>query len=141
MVAAAAVPKNGPYNKFVNAVLRRLTREGAVLANDPGRQNTPDWLWNSWVRAYGAAQAAAIAEAHLVEPPLDITVKFDPDRWAQQLDAKCLPTGSLRRTRGGDIRSLPGFVEGAWWVQDAAAALPLNACGKRLAACNASTAV
>tara|TARA_Y100000588_G_scaffold375873_1_gene452826 strand:- start:438 stop:1730 length:1293 start_codon:yes stop_codon:yes gene_type:complete len=129
MVDAAAVTKNGPYKKFVNAVLRRLTREGAVPANDPGRQNTPDWLWNSWVRAYGAAQATAIAEAHLVEPPLDITVKFDPDRWAQQLDAKCLPTGSLRRTRGGDIRSLPGFVEGAWWVQDAAAALPVRLLG------------
>ena len=72
---------------------------------------------------------AAIAEAHLIEPPLDITVKSDPEMWTERLGAKRLPTGSLRRTSGGDIRNLPGFAQGAWWVQDAAAALPARLLG------------
>ena len=129
MVDTAAATKNGPYKKLVNAVLRRLTREGTAPADEPGRRNTPDWLWNSWVRAYGADKSAAIAAAHLVEPPLDITVKFDPEIWAERLEAERLPTGSLRRTAGGNIPELPGFAEGAWWVQDAAAALPVRLLG------------
>jgi len=129
MVDTAAATKNGPYKKLVNAVLRRLTREGALPMDDPGRRNTPDWLWNSWMQAYGADKATAIAEAHLIEPPLDITVKSDPEMWTERLGAKRLPTGSLRRTSGGDIRNLPGFAQGAWWVQDAAAALPARLLG------------
>ena len=129
MVDTAAATKNGPYKKLVNAVLRRLTREGTTPETDPGRRNTPDWLWDSWVRTYGPDQAAAIAEAHLIEPPLDITVKTDPETWVEPLEAELLPTGSLRRTAGGDIRGLPGFPEGAWWVQDAAAAIPARLLG------------
>ena len=81
------------------------------------------------MQAYGADKTAAIAESHLVEPPLDITVKSDPEMWTERLGAKRLPTGSLRRTSGGDIRNLPGFAQGAWWVQDAAAALPARLLG------------
>ncbi len=128
-VDAAEATRNGPYKKMVNAVLRRLTREGVPKAEDPGRLNTPDWLWKSWERAYGAETAAAIAAAHLTEPPLDLTVKQAPEEWAEPLDAMSLPTGSLRRTAGGIIRDLPGFNAGAWWVQDAAAAVPARLLG------------
>ncbi|MBL8667151.1 MAG: MFS transporter, partial [Rhodospirillales bacterium] len=55
---------------LINAVLRRLAREGdGRLAVDAARLNTPDWLWQSWTAAYGEATARAIAEAHLDEPP------------------------------------------------------------------------
>jgi 16S rRNA (cytosine967-C5)-methyltransferase len=123
-VAAAEATGNRAYKGLVNAVLRRLAREGASPVENPGRVNTPDWLWKSWETAYGEANADAIAAAHLVEPPLDLTVKRRPEWWAERLEAELLPTGSLRRPIGGDIRDLPGFDEGAWWVQDAAAALP-----------------
>lgn len=110
---------------LVNAVTRRLAREGKeVLAAQDVRLNTPRWLWTSWVDAYGEATARRVAEAHLHEPPLDITVKTDPQGWAKQLEAEVLPTGSLRRRASGMVASLPGYDEGAWWVQDAAAALP-----------------
>jgi 16S rRNA (cytosine967-C5)-methyltransferase len=128
-VSAAQATRNGPYKGMVNAVLRRMVREGATRAADPGRVNTPDWLWKSWTRAYGEETATVIATAHLNEPPLDFTVKEQPKPWAERLDAILLPTGTLRRTGGGDIRALPGYDDGAWWVQDAAAALPARLVG------------
>ena len=129
MVNAADATGNRPYKGLVNAVLRRLSREDPVQADEPGRRNTPDWLWKVWERAYGPETAAAIAAAHLTEPPLDLTVKRNPEIWAERLEAELLPTGSLRRKTGGDIRNLPGFGEGDWWVQDAGAALPARLIG------------
>ena len=116
---------------LINAVLRRLDREGRpwVEAQDAGRLNTPDWLWQSWVAAYGEDGTRAIATAHLSEAPVDITVAGDPVDWAERLEAEVLPTGSLRRKAGGDITALPGFAAGNWWVQDMAAALPARLLG------------
>ncbi|MBY0508578.1 MAG: MFS transporter [Rhodospirillaceae bacterium] len=113
---------------LVNAVLRRVSEKGAAMiaTQDQASLNTPMWLWKIWNAAYGEPAARATAEAHLTEPLLDLTVK-DPatrEAWAQRLEARLLPTGSLRRTSGGRIQDLEGFAEGAWWVQDAAAALP-----------------
>jgi 16S rRNA (cytosine967-C5)-methyltransferase len=127
---ALAGQRLAPWRGLVNAVLRRLTREGAdlVAQQDAARLNTPDWLWTAWTGAYGDDVTRAIAEAHLAEPPLDLTVKADPAHWAEQLDAAILPTGSLRRGLA-NIASLPGYGEGAWWVQDAAAALPAKLLG------------
>ncbi len=111
---------------LVNAVLRRLDREGRAWVDqqDPARLNTPDWLWQSWTAVYGEAQARAMADGHLAEPPLDISVKEDPSHWAKELDAEILPSGSLRCRGGGDVTTWPGYAQGAWWVQDAAAAMP-----------------
>ncbi|MBC7952381.1 MAG: methyltransferase domain-containing protein [Rhodospirillaceae bacterium] len=115
---------------LVNAVLRRVDTEGRVLlaAQDAVRLNIPVWLWNSWDSHYGPERAAAIAAACLTEASLDITVAGDPAAWAERLEAQLLPTGSLRRS-GCDITALPGFEDGAWWVQDAAAALPARLLG------------
>ena len=129
--AVSLVGRNRAYKGLVNAVLRRLAREGAGLAakHDAPRLDTPGWLWESWRRAYGEATARAIAEAHLAEPPLDITVKRDAEGWARRLDARVLPTGTLRRALGGAVEDLDGYAEGGWWVQDAAAALPARLLG------------
>lgn len=123
--------RHGPHKKLVNAVLRRLGREGKawVEAHDAPLLNTPDWLWEAWAAAYGEPTCRRIAEAHQSEAPLDITVKEDPNQWVKKLEAEILPTGSLRRAPGGSVTDLPGFGEGAWWVQDAAAALPVNLLG------------
>ena len=130
-VDLAQARKHGPHKKLVNAILRRLGREGRALAEaqDAARLNTPDWLWEAWVKAHGEPTCRRIAEAHLSEAPLDITVKEDATRWAKELDARILPTGSLRQPPGGTVTDLPGFGEGAWWVQDAAASLPVNLLG------------
>jgi 16S rRNA (cytosine967-C5)-methyltransferase len=116
---------------LINAVARRIAGEGkAMLASlDAERLNTPPWAWDNWVAAHGEETARAIAKAHAQEPPLDISVKSNADSWAQKLDAKLLPTGSLRRAGGGRIEDLPGYAEGAWWIQDAAAAIPATLLG------------
>ena len=116
---------------LVNAVLRRIAEGGPIPPDDPEHLNVPMWLWQDWETAYGAETAAAIALAHLTEAPLDITLKSpaDAETWAARLEAEILPTGTLRRAAGGDVTALPGFTDGAWWVQDAAAALPTRLLG------------
>lgn len=114
---------------LVNAVLRALARETPLtgIASASGSDlNTPAWLRQSWRDTYGAETAAAIMAAHAAEPPLDLTLApgVDAPAWAARLDGELLPTGTLRRRGGGLIGELAGYADGAWWVQDAAAALP-----------------
>jgi 16S rRNA (cytosine967-C5)-methyltransferase len=116
---------------LVNAVMRRLTREGYSHpeARDAGRIATPEWLWKAWVDDYGAEEAAVIAAANLTEAPVDFSVKHHPEQWAETLEAEVLPTGSLRKKSSGFIPDLPGFTQGVWWIQNAAAALPAKLFG------------
>ncbi|ACL60066.1 RsmB/NOP family class I SAM-dependent RNA methyltransferase [Methylobacterium nodulans] len=114
---------------LVNAVLRRIAREQAAIRQegdaDPLGLGTPAWLARRWSAAHGAATARAIAEAHMRGAPLDLTVKADPETWAERLGARLLPTGSLRLDDARTpVPQLAGYDSGAWWVQDAAAALP-----------------
>ena len=119
------------HKGLVNAVLRRLSIEGPerIETQDAPRLNTPDWLWQSWSRAYGEPTARAIATAHLKEAPLDLSLRNDAETWGAALEGVLLPTGTLRRAAGGALATLPGYAEGAWWVQDAAAALPARLFG------------
>ncbi len=158
VAAANALRQARGFAKLINAVLRRVAREGAdALAALPPGADLPAWLYTRWRAAFGEA-ASDIAGALLQEPPLDLTVKEDARGWAQRLEATLTPTGSVRllplslaekgpgdegrsneqpphhrgaphpltpspQGRGG-IENLAGFADGAWWVQDAAAALP-----------------
>jgi 16S rRNA (cytosine967-C5)-methyltransferase len=117
---------------LVNAVLRRVTREGAaqLAALDPVALDTPDWLLARWSKNYGEDTARAIAGASGREPALDLTVKHDPHQWAARLDGRVLPTGTVRMIAHGPVTALPGFADGEWWVQDAGAALPALLFGK-----------
>ncbi|MHA1564654.1 MAG: RsmB/NOP family class I SAM-dependent RNA methyltransferase [Alphaproteobacteria bacterium] len=121
------------FTGLTNAVLRRIDAERDTLLDESlaPRLNTPDWLWHSWCAAYGQSVTQAIAAAHLIEPPLDLTPKegVHVDALAKQLDCQRLPSGSLRRPTGGRIKDLPGYNDGTWWVQDAAAALPARMLG------------
>lgn len=120
-----------PYKSLMNAVLRRVAREGAgsLKPETAGRTNTPPWLWESWCQAYGEAEAEAIARSHLKEAVLDITVKTEAELWAARLGAELLPFGTLRYRGDKPVSELEGYAEGAWWVQDAAASLPARLCG------------
>ena len=127
------------YAGLVNAVLRRLGREGPqhLAGIDMAVLDTPDWLMARWVEHYGHDTARAIALANGREPALDLTVKTDPAHWAAKLGGRVLATGSVRAVVHGPVAQLPGYAEGAWWVQDAAAALParlLGAVGDRTVA-------
>lgn len=119
------------FKPLVNAVLRRLQQEADSMlgGQDEFTLNTPTWLRASWLGAYGEATARAIAQAHLHDPPLDITVKSDPEAWAEKLGATILPGGSLRVKTGGLVTDRAGFADGQWWVQDVAASLPVRLLG------------
>jgi 16S rRNA (cytosine967-C5)-methyltransferase len=116
---------------MLNAVLRRVAELGPSLldAQDAARLDTPDWLWGRWSRAHGEGAVRAIAEMHLREPPRDIRVKGDPACWVERLGGRLLPGGTIRQESGGLVEELPGYDEGAWWIQDFAATLPAAALG------------
>ena len=123
--------RDAGYAGLVNAVLRRVANSAAqqLRGKDTVALDTPDWLMARWQRTYGAELAHAIAAANGQEPALDISVKSDPAHWANALGGQVLPTGSVRAIVHGPVPRLPGYAEGAWWVQDAAAALPAQLLG------------
>ncbi len=125
---AQADRRAGRYAGLINAVLRRVAQNGAAPADDVSR-DTPEWLLQRWRKTYGVDTARAIAAANGHEPALDLTVKRDAESWAERLRGRVLPTGTVRTLAHGAISLLPGFSEGAWWVQDAAAALPVHLFG------------
>lgn len=132
-------PRNRRFAKLVNAVLRRLVREKAeLLAAAEPVMCLPDWFQGRLSEVYGRDETARIAAVQLVPAAIDLTVKADPDLWAERLNGKVLPTGSVRLAEfRGSIAALEGYDEGAWWVQDAAASIPArlfgNLQGKRVA--------
>ena len=117
------------YAGLINAVLRRVAQSRTTTLPARVTRDTPEWLVKRWTKRYGAETARAIAEANGHEPALDLTVKSDADSWAERLRGRVLPTGTVRTIAHGAISLLPGFTEGAWWVQDAAAALPAKLLG------------
>ncbi|WP_424810661.1 RsmB/NOP family class I SAM-dependent RNA methyltransferase [Roseococcus sp. YIM B11640] len=125
--AVSLVPK--PLAGLVNAVLRRVAEAGpaALEGLDAERLDTPAWLWAAWHAAHGPA-VRAIAAAHRSEAPLDLSLK--PGVAAPE-GAELLPTGTARLPAGTRITEIPGFAEGNFWAQDAAAALPALLLGAR----------
>ena len=119
------------YAGLVNAVLRRVARDGAkhLAGVDTTLLDTPNWLMGRWATTYGTQTARAIAAANAQEPALDLTVKSDPAAWVAQLGGRVLATGTVRALVHGPVPGLPGYPDGAWWVQDAAAALPARLLG------------
>jgi 16S rRNA (cytosine967-C5)-methyltransferase len=124
--AARLDAKSAPFANLVNGVLRNLIRrrDEFLQQSDPLDDDIPHWLASRWRRIYGEDQARAIATAFRDEPTLDLTVKEGLGDWAQRLDGRVLDTGSIRLNNHTPVSELLGYEEGAWWVQDAAAALP-----------------
>jgi 16S rRNA (cytosine967-C5)-methyltransferase len=119
------------YTGLVNAVLRRCAREGLAIVEDTKDQtlDIPPWLMARWNAHYGEDTARAMAHALGHEPSLDLTVKSDAVQWATRMHGETLPTGTVRTLLHGSVTMLPGFADGQWWVQDAAAALPVRLFG------------
>lgn len=126
---AARHKRHGALKGLVNAVLRKvatgLPEDWDVLRTP----RLPKWLRVPLVEAWGAEAMAGIERAHTAGAPLDITVKNRPDHWAKVLGGMVTPTGSVRLLEAGQVSALAGFADGAWWVQDAAAALPARILG------------
>ncbi len=108
---------------MVNAVLRKLADEAPHVWSDLRVPRLPGWLREPLVAAWGKGAVAAMERAHLAGAPLDLTVNGDAEDWAARLGGDVLPTGSVRLREAGQVTALPGYDAGAWWVQDAAAAM------------------
>jgi 16S rRNA (cytosine967-C5)-methyltransferase len=125
-------PRSSRFANLVNALLRRLGREkDANLADISATVPVfPAWFQQRLESVYGPTAAQAIGDACLTPAPVDLTVKDDPNGWAAKLGGTVLPTGSVRLPEfEGSVTELEGFSEGAWWVQDAAAAIPAKLFG------------
>jgi len=116
--------RHGKLKGLVNAVLRKIAAEGpdAWAALRPPR--LAKWLRVPLAQAWGSEAVAAMEVAHFAGAPLDITSKTGEN--VAGLDGQVLPTGSLRLTTPGQVSALPGYDAGDWWVQDAAAAIPVK---------------
>ncbi|WP_208995963.1 16S rRNA (cytosine(967)-C(5))-methyltransferase RsmB [Pannonibacter tanglangensis] len=128
---AAADKRARLYKGLVNGVLRRLGREKDALLALPvdGAAGLPLWLSTRWRDTYGAATFDAILAAQAQEPALDLSVKSDPEGWAERLGGRVVANRSVRLQRKGAVEEFDGFNDGGWWVQDAAAALPARLLG------------
>ncbi len=123
--AARADQRSAPFAALVNAVLRNIAREKeSMLAVEDPFLDMPMWLAARWRKAYGEDVAARMAVMLRHEPTLDLTVCGDGQEWADKIGGIVLPIGSVRLVNRAAIEELPGYAEGQWWVQDAAAALP-----------------
>jgi len=117
---------------LVNAVLRRACARGQAEWDALPADELPGWLRGRLLSAYGKRAVLAIEAAHRRGPATDLTPR-DPARAgeiAARLGGQVLPTGTVRLAGGGQVSTLAGYAGGEWWVQDAAAALPVRALGE-----------
>ena len=118
--------KTRPYKNLVNAVLRGVGRDGPGLTT--AESNLPDWIAARWRGAYGEAALIGLALAAREEPATDLSLKPGVDALAvaEAVEGEVLPGGTVRTGKRGDVAGWPGFDDGTWWVQDAAAAVPVR---------------
>ncbi|RVV97790.1 methyltransferase domain-containing protein [Mesobaculum littorinae] len=125
VAANAATARRGG---LVNAVLRNVLRDGQAAWDALPEPRLPKWLRKPLVADFGKEAIAGIERAHAAGAPLDLTpADGDAAALAERLGGQALPTGSVRLPGAPQVSALPGYDEGAWWVQDAAAALPVRA--------------
>ncbi len=124
--------KTAKMASLTNAVLRKVAAEGpAIWAElDIPHAATPSWFRKGIIRDWGVETAKKIMAAHMAPPSLDLTLKSgDAADWADRLGGVALPNGTIRIERAGRLSGMPGYDEGDWWVQDAAAAIPARLAG------------
>jgi 16S rRNA (cytosine967-C5)-methyltransferase len=127
-VATALPLVEGGPRRLVHGVLGTLLRRKVVLPQIP---TLPDAAAARWQADWGDAMVKIAAEALGTPPPLDLTLKdvAATDSWAERLGGQSLAPGHVRVRRGTAIPELPGFDEGAWWVQNIAASIPARLAG------------
>lgn len=121
---AGTLPKGRSQAGLVNGVLRNVLRKGREGWEALPPPRLPKWLRKPLVADFGKDVVAAMERSFAAGAPLDLTVRGDAADWAQRLGGRVLPTGSVRLEAPGQVSRLEGYADGAWWVQDAAAAVP-----------------
>ena len=129
---ASGDPRTRRFAGLINAVLRAIARKKKVGLPDVLDRvvDAPEWLVARFEQVYGREKASAILKSHRRPAPIDLTVKSDAEAWAGRLGGVVTPTGSVRlRKLDRPVSDLIGYEDGAWWVQNAAASLPVRLLG------------
>lgn len=111
---------------LVNAVLRAVGQPPAL--DELPAPMMPRWLRQPLVHSFGRDAVAAIEAVHAQSAPIDLTPR-GPDSLLPE--GEPMPNGSLRLHNSVQISALPGYLEGAWWVQDAAASMAADLLGAK----------
>tara|TARA_R110002049_G_scaffold44333_5_gene129972 strand:- start:25191 stop:26465 length:1275 start_codon:yes stop_codon:yes gene_type:complete len=111
---------------LTNAVLRKIAAQGPEAWGALRPPRLPKWLRGPLLEAWGSDAIAAMEAAHFAGAPLDLTAKGDAAALTEAVGGTLLPTGSVRVVDAGQVSAMPGFADGDWWVQDAAAAIPVR---------------
>ncbi|MEO1641009.1 MAG: transcription antitermination factor NusB [Pseudomonadota bacterium] len=114
---------------LTNAVLRKVAALDAQVWENAPIPKLPNWLRGPLVSAWGRPAVTAMEAMQFAGGPLDLTAKSDPVAVAKAVGGTVLPTGTVRLADAGQVSALPGYASGDWWVQDAAAALPVKLLG------------
>jgi 16S rRNA (cytosine967-C5)-methyltransferase len=129
---AKSDPRTARFAALVNGLLRSLARgkDEELAPTLATTLDAPAWFADRLTSAYGKDKAVAILAMHTVEAPVDFSVKSNAELWAERFGGIVLPTGGVRVEKlAANVSDLPGFAEGEWWVQDAAASLPAGLLG------------
>lgn len=120
----------GRARGLVNAVVRRAVAVPDLAPHEA--LDHPAWVVERWTQRYGADATRAWCEANREPAPL-VVVSRDAPALQARWDAASVPcspatlggeplAGALRLDAPeGAVTDLPGFDEGAFWVQDPAA--------------------
>lgn len=123
-VQLTRVIKQSAFTKLVNAVLRSFVRKGKTLKEPSVLLNYPEWLMDDWKQNYGEEVAEKMLLSLMDSGYLDITVKTNPQEWAERWNGVVLNTGTVRCPYQGDVALMDGYADGLWWVQEASASIP-----------------
>lgn len=121
-----ADPRTVRMKGLVNAVLRKVAASGPAGWDRLPVPMLPGWLRQPLVAAWGRAAVQAMEAVQFRAPPLDLTPRTDAAAVAAAVGGQVLPTGSVRIEAAGQVSGLSGYEAGDWWVQDAAAAIPVR---------------
>lgn len=119
-IATALPLVDGGPRKLVHGVFGTVTRGEPSLPVPP---TLPAQVADRWTGQWGDAMPQAAAHAYGVRPPVDVSLRdaSETATWTAQLGGTSFAPGHVRLPEGTNIPDLPGFAEGAWWVQDIAA--------------------
>ena len=117
---------------LANAVLRKVLAQKNDLLQKIENYNLIPQNFLPILQGYDNNEIKQIAQSIVTQPPLDLTVRQNPEEWAQKLQGTLLPNGSIRLFNNPKVQDLIGYNDGAWWVQDVAASLPVQILGADL---------
>ena len=116
------------FKGLVNAVLRKVAQKGPDHWVSLRASRMPEWLRGPLSDAYGKDTVAKIEKVQFEAPPVDLTLKYPEQarQVAEEMGGRVTLGQSVRLSNAGQISKLSGFETGDWWVQDAAAAVPVR---------------